>query len=55
MAKILIVDDEINNLRILRMDLEDVGHEVVEATDGVIAWEVLEKHGDSIKLTWLCS
>lgn len=53
MAKILTIDDEENNLRLLRLELEDEGHEIIEAMDGVQGWEQLESHGDSIDLILL--
>jgi CheY-like chemotaxis protein/anti-sigma regulatory factor (Ser/Thr protein kinase) len=45
-ATILIVDDEINNIRLLQADLEDDGYErFLIARDGVEAWDILqEKH-----------
>lgn len=47
-AVILIVDDEINNIRLLEGDLEDAGYEnFIIARDGVEAWDILqEKHMD---------
>lgn len=53
MAKILVVDDEPNNVRILTLDLEDEGHEIVAACDGLDGWGKLEEHGTSIKLVLL--
>ncbi len=40
--KILIAEDETVSRRVLRMTLESWGHEVVEACDGSVAWEVLQ-------------
>ena len=34
MAKILVVDDDINNRLLLRLVLEHAGHEITEASDG---------------------
>lgn len=47
-ATILIVDDEINNLRLLQGDLEDSGYKnFLTARDGVEAWKILqEKYQD---------
>lgn len=39
MAKILIVDDSAMSRRILRRILEDAGHDVAEAEDGMVAIE----------------
>lgn len=39
MAKILVVDDSGLSRRISRKILEDAGHEVVEAGDGIVALE----------------
>jgi CheY-like chemotaxis protein/anti-sigma regulatory factor (Ser/Thr protein kinase) len=40
---ILVVDDEEKNVRLLKLDLEDAGYEVVSASDGVIALDILRK------------
>ncbi|HEY7994136.1 MAG TPA: response regulator [Candidatus Eremiobacteraceae bacterium] len=34
MARILVVDDDINNRLLLRLVLEHAGHEIMEASDG---------------------
>lgn len=34
MARILIVDDDVNNRLLLRLVLEHAGHEILEASDG---------------------
>lgn len=39
--KILLVDDEPNNLRALKLDMEDTGYEIFTASDGLEAWEML--------------
>jgi len=41
---ILIVEDDPSIRRILRLQLEVEGYEVVEATDGLVALEVIEEH-----------
>lgn len=46
---ILIVDDEPNNLMILKVDLEDAGYKILTAKDGVEGWDVLQKNKDVIK------
>lgn len=53
MAKILIIDDEPNNVTLLSLELEDAGHETLSATDGVEGWKVLEKERNNIKLILL--
>ena len=51
MAKILIVDDEPDILLMLRMSLEDEGHEVVMAADGQTALDrIAEHHPDLVLL-----
>ena len=46
---LLAVDDEPNNLRALKLDLEDAGYRVLTAKDGVEAWDVLSKNRGEIK------
>src|ERR1043165_2724671 len=41
--RILIVDDQPANLKLLRVHLEAAGHEVISAGDGVEALEVLRR------------
>ena len=48
MKSILIVDDDVNNVEILRLDLEDGGYEILTAGDGFEGWEVLQQNKDSI-------
>lgn len=48
-STILAVDDDPNNLRALRLDLEDAGYKVLMAADGVEAWKVLESRKSEIK------
>lgn len=43
--KILIAEDETVSRRVLKMTLESWGHEVIEASDGVAAWELLQSAG----------
>ena len=51
MARILIVDDEPDILLMLRMSLEDEGHEVVMAADGEMALDrIAEHHPDLVLL-----
>ncbi|MBV9210398.1 MAG: diguanylate cyclase [Acidobacteria bacterium] len=40
--KILIAEDETVSRRVLKMTLESWGHEVIEACDGAIAWQLLQ-------------
>jgi sigma-B regulation protein RsbU (phosphoserine phosphatase) len=52
--KILIVDDDIVIRTILRRHLSSWEYEVVEAADGLIAWDILQKERISIVLTdWM--
>lgn len=48
-ATVLVVDDEINNLMILKTDLEDVGYKVITAKDGQEAWDLLVEGKKDIK------
>jgi DNA-binding response OmpR family regulator len=41
--KILVVEDDVVARRILRLILERQGHEVIEAENGAIAWEHLQR------------
>ena len=50
MAKVLIVDDEPDILLMLRMSLEDEGHEVVMAADGQMALERIAEHRPDLVL-----
>lgn len=50
---VLAVDDEPNNLRALKLDLEDGGYEVLCAQDGVEGWEMLQQHRKRIKVVLL--
>jgi len=50
LPKILIVEDEAPQRRIIRAWLESEGHVCVEAQDGVEGLEQLDEHGDSIKV-----
>lgn len=52
--KILIVDDDVVIRTILRRHLCSWGYEVVEADDGLPAWEILQKERISIVITdWM--
>lgn len=53
MPKILVVDDIPANTQILTMHLEDEGYELMEASSGQAALELLEEHGDGIDLLLL--
>ncbi len=39
MARILIADDDVILIEMLRFRLEAAGHEVISATDGLAAWD----------------
>jgi DNA-binding response OmpR family regulator len=49
-AKILIVDDEPDILLMLRMSLEDEGHDVVMAADGQMALDRMAEHRPDLVL-----
>jgi two-component system chemotaxis response regulator CheY len=51
--KVLSADDSAIIRRIIRGVVEAIGYELVEAPDGQAAWEMLEKHGNDIKLILL--
>lgn len=52
--KILVVDDERNIVRLLQVNLEKKGYEVVAAYDGIEASEQVKKeHPDMIILDWI--
>lgn len=53
MAKILIIDDEANNVSLLKMEMEDDGHEIIAASDGEKGWKILEQDGSNINLILL--
>ncbi len=46
---LLAVDDEPNNLRALKIDLEESGYHVLTAKDGWEAWDVLQQNIGTIK------
>jgi len=50
MAKILVVDDEPDILLMLRMGLEDEGHEVVMAADGELGLTAIAEHAPDLVL-----
>lgn len=41
---VLIVDDEPNNLRALKIDLMEVSYNVLTAKDGQEGWEILQEN-----------
>ena len=45
---LLVVDDEPHNVKLLKVDLERVGYQVLTAYDGVEGWDVLHKNRDHI-------
>jgi DNA-binding response OmpR family regulator len=45
---ILIIDDDVNNIEILKTDLEDEGYNILTGEDGVVGWNVLQEHKDEI-------
>jgi CheY-like chemotaxis protein/anti-sigma regulatory factor (Ser/Thr protein kinase) len=51
--KILAIDDEPNNLRALRLDLEDENYEVLTAKGGEEGWKILQDNKENINLILL--
>lgn len=45
---ILIIDDDINNVEILKLDLEDGGWKILTGCDGVEGWKVLQQNKEEI-------
>ena len=43
MAKILLVEDEVNIASFIERGLQEFGHEVSVAYDGMAGWELLQK------------
>jgi two-component system, cell cycle response regulator len=50
---ILVVDDEPNNLEILKLDLEDEGYNILTGTDGVEGLKELQDHKDDVQVILL--
>lgn len=50
---VLAVDDEPNNLRALKLDLEDTGYNVLTAKDGAEGWAMFNTHRAAIKVVLL--
>jgi CheY-like chemotaxis protein len=54
MARILIVEDEVDVLLLLENRLKGAGHEIETATDGVTALELItEREPDVVVLDWM--
>lgn len=51
MAKILVVDDDVTSVAIMRKVLEDSGHEVVSVSDGKAALNRIEKYKFDVMVT----
>ena len=47
---ILVVDDDPVNRKLIKEFLEDSGYEVIEASDGTFALDILAKNGSKISL-----
>lgn len=45
---ILIIDDEINNINLLKLELKDL-YDIISVEDGVKGWELLQKNKDKVK------
>lgn len=46
---LLLVDDDPNNIEILRLDLEDEGYGILTAGDGEEGWALLQEHRQDVK------
>lgn len=46
---VLIIDDEVNNIKLLKIDLEQSGYRVLSAGDGVSGWDMLQQNKQDIK------
>ena len=54
MKTILIADDEEDLRSLLQMTLEDPGYRLIEASDGVAAWELIQaERPDLVILDWM--
>ncbi len=52
--KILIVEDDFGSRRLVKLHLSAAGHEVVEAEDGQIAWELFQREPFQMVITdWM--
>jgi CheY-like chemotaxis protein len=49
--KIVIADDEIHILRVLELKFRSAGFEVIQAHDGLQAWEAVRRHGPDLVIT----
>jgi DNA-binding response OmpR family regulator len=52
-TKILVIDDEPNNRKFIAASLEDLDVDIIEASDGLEGWEILEKSYEGIDLILL--
>lgn len=50
---VLVVDDEPNNLRALKIDLSEMNYNVLTAKDGQEGWQVLQDNKDEISAIML--
>ena len=51
MSRILVVEDDPHILRVISLWLSRQGHEVLEARNGVAAWEQVQEHRPEIVIT----
>jgi two-component system chemotaxis response regulator CheY len=52
--RILIVEDDPGSLRLLMLSLMHAGHEIVQATDGQVAWDIWQKENIRLVVTdWM--
>jgi CheY-like chemotaxis protein len=51
MARVIVIDDQEPIRRIVRTALERAGHEVLDAGDGALGLQLLERHAADVVLT----
>lgn len=51
MSRILVAEDDPHILRVISLWLSRQGHEVLEARNGVTAWELVQQHHPEILIT----
>lgn len=50
---VLIIDDDSNNIKILELELEDEGYNILTGSDGEKGWEVLQQNKTHVKVILL--
>ncbi len=52
-GSILVIDDDPNNIKILELNLEELGYEILAASNGVSGWSLLETRKEDIQVILL--